>query len=50
MFGEHFTDQRLVSQVSALRLFSKLVDHARIDTDRDQLSRLFADRRTADAA
>lgn len=48
VFGEHFIDQRRVSQVAAPRLFSKLVDHAWINAHRDQLARLFADRRTDD--
>src|SRR5258708_2425308 len=47
--GQHFIDERLVSQIPALRFLPKLVDHSRIESDRNKLTRLLADRRTSDA-
>lgn len=50
MFGEHFIDERLVPQIAALRFLAKLIDHSRIETNCNELTRLFADRRTSDAS
>jgi hypothetical protein len=50
MFGEHLIDERLVSHITALCLLPKLVDHSRIKTNRNELARLFADRRTSNAS
>ena len=50
VFGEHLIDQRLVSQIAALRFLPKRVDHSRIETNRNELTRLFADRRPSDAS
>ena len=50
VFGQHFIDERLVPQIAALRFLPKLVDHSRIETNCNQLTRLFADRRTSDAS
>jgi hypothetical protein len=50
MFGEHFIDERLVSQIAALGFLPKLGDHSRIEPNRYELTRLFADRRTSDAS
>ena len=50
VFGEDFIDQRLVAQIATLRFLPKLVDHSWIETNRNQLTRLFADRRTSDAS
>ena len=35
----HFIDERLISWISALRFFPKLVDHSRIQTTRNKLPR-----------
>jgi hypothetical protein len=50
MFGEHFIDERLVSQIAALRFLPKLGDHSRIEPNCYELTRLFADRGTSDAS
>ena len=50
MVGEHFIDERQISQIAALRFLLKLVNDAWIETNRNQLARLVAERRTSDAA
>ena len=39
MLSEHLVDQRLVAHVPTARFAAELIEHARIDTDRDQLAR-----------
>jgi hypothetical protein len=46
---QHFIDQRLVPDASTACFLSELIEDARIDTDRDQLPRLVADRGPTDA-
>ena len=50
VFGQHFIDERLVSQIAALRFLPEFVDHSRIETNCNELTRLFADRRASDAS
>jgi hypothetical protein len=50
VFCEHFIDKRLVSQVAALRFLPKRIDDSRVETNRNELTRLFADRRPSDAS
>ena len=45
--SQHFVDQRLVSDAAPARFLAELLEHARIDTDRDQLARFVAERRPA---
>jgi len=35
---QHFVDQRLIPNPSAARFLSELIEHTRIDTDRDELA------------
>src|SRR5439155_10990957 len=39
VLSQHFVDQRLVSDAATARFLAELIEHARIDTDRDQLAR-----------
>ena len=50
VFGQYFIDERLVSQIAALRFLPKLGDHSRIEPNCYELTRLLADRRTSDAS
>ena len=45
MLGQHFVDQRLIPNAPPTRFFAELIEHARIDTDRDRLARFVAERR-----
>src|SRR2546425_10692101 len=45
VLSQHFVDQRLVSDAATARFLAELIEHARIDTDRDQLARFVAERR-----
>jgi hypothetical protein len=38
VLGEHLVDQRLVSDTPAVRFLPELIEHAWIDTDRNQLA------------
>jgi hypothetical protein len=49
MLRQHFVDERLIANASATRFFAKLIEYSRINANRNELSRLVAKRRTADA-
>src|SRR5712691_5176249 len=42
---QHLIDQRLVPDAATARFLAELIEHTRIDTDRDQLTRFGAERR-----
>ena len=45
--SEHLVDQRLVAHAPTARFAAELIEHARIDTDRDQLARFIPKRRAS---
>jgi hypothetical protein len=47
--SEDFVDKGLISDASPARFLAELLKDAGIDSDRDQLARLVAERRSADA-
>jgi hypothetical protein len=44
VLSKHLVDQRLVAHVPTARFAAELIEHARIDTDRDQLTRFIPKR------
>src|SRR5918996_3608251 len=49
VLGQHFVDERLVAHASAARFLAELIEHAGVDTNRDQLAWFVTERRSADA-
>ena len=47
--SQNFVDEGLVPDAAATRFLAELFEHSRIDANRDQLARLVAERRPADA-
>jgi hypothetical protein len=47
VLSEHLVDQRLVAHAPTARFAAELIEHARIDTDRDQLARFIPKRRAS---
>jgi hypothetical protein len=50
VLGEDFVNQGLVAHVSAARFLAELIEHARIDTDGDQLTRFVTERGSTDTS
>ena len=49
VLGQDFVDERLVTHASAARFLAELIEHAGIDTNRDQLAWFVTERRSAHA-
>lgn len=47
--SQHFIDKRLIPDAPPPRFLAELIEHTCIDADRDQLTRLIAERRAPDA-
>ena len=48
--SQDFVDKGLISDAASTCFLAELIEHSRIDANRDQLARLIAERRPADAA
>ena len=48
--SEEFVHDGLISDAAAACFLAELIEHARVDSDRNQLARLIAERRPTDAA